>query len=109
MGPQALAQVLRPLAGMFDAKQYPDLLRGLESPDDAAVWRLDDERALVLIRPGGLIAVDNTLWNGNVADPGNQTEDTRAIREFNRQLHSDSRVDISLLPIGDGLTLALKR
>ena len=67
------------------------------------------ERALVLIRPGGLIAVDNTLWNGNVADPGNQTDDTRAIREFNRQLHSDSRVDISLLPIGDGLTLALKR
>lgn len=67
------------------------------------------ERALALVRPGGLIAVDNTLWNGNVVDPGNQTADTRAIREFNRQLHADSRVDISLLPIGDGLTLALKR
>ncbi len=48
MGPEALAQVLRPLAGMFDAKQYPDLLQGLETPDDAAVWRLDAERALVL-------------------------------------------------------------
>ena len=48
MGPEALAQVLRPLAGIFDPKQYPDLLRGLETPDDAAVWRLDDERALVL-------------------------------------------------------------
>jgi len=67
------------------------------------------ERALTLVRPGGLIAVDNTLWNGNVVDPGNQTADTLAIREFNRQLHTDSRVDISLLPIGDGLTLALKR
>ncbi len=67
------------------------------------------ERALALVRPGGLIAVDNTLWNGNVVDPGNQTADTRAIREFNRQLHADSRIDISLLPIGDGLTLALKR
>jgi caffeoyl-CoA O-methyltransferase len=58
------------------------------------------ERALALIRPGGLIAIDNTLWNGNVADE---------IRDINRHLHSDERVDISLLPIGDGLTLALKR
>ena len=48
MGPGALAQVLRPLAGMFDAQQYPELLRGLTDPDDAAVWRLDGERALVL-------------------------------------------------------------
>jgi len=48
MGPEALAQVLRPLVGMFDPKLYPDLLRGLDAPDDAAVWRLDDERAMVL-------------------------------------------------------------
>ena len=48
MGPEALAQVLRPLAGMFDPTCFPDLLRGLESPDDAAVWRLDATRALVL-------------------------------------------------------------
>jgi selenide,water dikinase len=47
MGPEALAQVLRPLAGMFDAARYPDLLRGLEEPDDAVVWRLDGERAIV--------------------------------------------------------------
>ena len=67
------------------------------------------ERALVLIRPGGLVAIDNTLWNGNVVDESNQTEDTRAIREFNRHIHADQRVDVSLLPIGDGLTLALKR
>jgi len=67
------------------------------------------ERALTLIRPGGLIAVDNTLWNGNVVDPDNQSDDTRAIREFNQFIHTDARVDVSMLPIGDGLTLALKR
>jgi predicted O-methyltransferase YrrM len=49
------------------------------------------------------------LWNGAVVDESNQTDDTRAIREFNRLVHADERVDISLLPVGDGLTLALKR
>ena len=67
------------------------------------------ERALALIRPGGLVAIDNTLWNGAVVDETNQTDDTRAIRELNEQVHADERVDICLLPIGDGLTLALKR
>lgn len=67
------------------------------------------ERALVLMRPGGLIAIDNTLWSGSVADDSNQTDDTQAIRNFNRHVHADERVDISMLPVGDGLTLALKR
>ncbi len=67
------------------------------------------ERCLQLMRPGGLIAVDNVLWGGDVIDPENQKEDTVAIREFNEQLKSDQRVDISLVPIGDGLTLARKR
>ena len=67
------------------------------------------ERALTLLRPGGLVAIDNTLWNGSVADESNQTSDTQAIRAFNQLVHADERVDISLLPIGDGLTLALKR
>src|SRR3954447_17052988 len=66
------------------------------------------ERALVLARTGGLIAIDNTLWGGQVADPASQSEDTQAIRRLNEKLRSDSRVQISLLPIGDGLTLALK-
>ena len=66
------------------------------------------ERALVLARKGGLIAVDNTLWGGQVVDTASQSEDTRAIRSLNEKLQSDSRVQISLLPIGDGLTLALK-
>lgn len=67
------------------------------------------ERLLVLLRPGGLIAVDNTLWGGSVADAADQDPDTRAIRAFNEKLHADERVDLSLVPIGDGLTLARKR
>lgn len=76
---------------------------------DKAGYKDYYERALVLIRPGGLIAIDNTLWSGSVADATNQTEDTQAIRDFNRHVHADERVDMSLLPVGDGLTLALKR
>ncbi len=67
------------------------------------------ERLLRLIRPGGLIAVDNTLWSGAVADPGDRDADTQAIREFNDRLLADQRIDLSLLPIGDGLTLARRR
>lgn len=67
------------------------------------------ERLLELLRPGGLIAVDNTLWDGDVADPGNREPDTVAIRTFNEHLRGDARVDLSLVPIGDGLTLARKR
>jgi caffeoyl-CoA O-methyltransferase len=66
------------------------------------------ERCLTLMRRGGLIAVDNTLWSGKVADPSNTESDTQAIRAFNDALHADTRVAVSLLPVGDGLTLALK-
>jgi caffeoyl-CoA O-methyltransferase len=67
------------------------------------------ERCLKLVRKGGLIAIDNTLWHGSVIDRRDQTADTRAIRAFNKKLRGDRRVDISLVPIGDGLTLAFKR
>jgi caffeoyl-CoA O-methyltransferase len=67
------------------------------------------ERALELLRPGGLITVDNTLWSGHVADPSVNDADTVAIRTFNEKLHTDDRIDLSLLPLGDGLTLARKR
>ncbi|MEO5677039.1 MAG: SAM-dependent methyltransferase, partial [Usitatibacter sp.] len=60
-------------------------------------------------RPGGLIAVDNTLWSGDVADPANTKPDTVALRAFNDALHVDDRVDLAMLPLGDGLTLARKR
>lgn len=67
------------------------------------------EACLDLVRPGGLIAVDNTLWDGAVADPAADDADTRAIRRFNDKVHADPRVELSLVPIGDGLTLALRR
>ncbi len=67
------------------------------------------ERCLELVRRGGLIAVDNTLWHGRVVDDGDQTPDTLAIRAFNDKLHEDQRIWLSLVPIGDGLTLALKK
>ena len=67
------------------------------------------ERLLALLRPGGLIAVDNTLWHGRVADRTAQDEDTRAIQAFNRALRNDDRIDLCLLPIADGVTLARKR
>lgn len=67
------------------------------------------ERVLSLLRAGGLLAVDNTLWDGAVADPGNTEASTTAIRAFNDLLHRDDRIDLSLVPIGDGLTLARKR
>jgi predicted O-methyltransferase YrrM len=67
------------------------------------------ERALVLVRPGGLIAIDNVLWGGAVADPRRDDPDTAALKALNRKLHGDERVDLSVLPLGDGLTLARKR
>ncbi|MGZ5034745.1 MAG: class I SAM-dependent methyltransferase [Usitatibacter sp.] len=75
---------------------------------DKANYREYYERCLTLLRKGGLVAADNTLWSGAVADPCAADVDTLAIREFNDTLHRDSRVAISMLPLGDGLTLALK-
>jgi len=66
------------------------------------------ERCLQLLRPGGLIAIDNTLWSGKVAAPSEDV-DTMALQALNEKLHKDERIDIALLPIGDGLTLARKR
>ena len=67
------------------------------------------EACLKLLRPGGLIAIDNTLWDGKVADPQVNDSNTIAIRELNKKLHADPRVSLSFLPFADGLTLALKR
>ncbi len=66
------------------------------------------ERCLILLRTGGLIAIDNTLWSGKVALPADDA-DTKALQALNIKLHGDDRIDLSMLPIGDGLTLALKR
>jgi predicted O-methyltransferase YrrM len=67
------------------------------------------ERCLELMRSGGVIAVDNVLWSGSVADPADTDADTEAIRAFNAELHRDERIDLSMVPIADGLTLAVKR
>ena len=67
------------------------------------------ELSLQLLRPGGLIAIDNVLWSGDVVNKRINDIDTESIRSLNKKLHMDSRVDISLNPIGDGLTLALKK
>jgi predicted O-methyltransferase YrrM len=66
------------------------------------------ERALMLLRGGGLIAIDNVLWSGSVADRSNREASTEAIRRINRKVAADRRVSISMVPIGDGLTLARK-
>ncbi|PIW29740.1 MAG: SAM-dependent methyltransferase [Rhodospirillales bacterium CG15_BIG_FIL_POST_REV_8_21_14_020_66_15] len=67
------------------------------------------ERCLTLVRPGGLIAVDNVLWDGRVLDPADETADTRAIRAFNSGLKDDDRVTLAMLSVADGVTLARKR
>lgn len=67
------------------------------------------ERLLTLLRPGGLVAIDNVLWGGAVADPAKVDENTNAIRALNRKIHADARVTCCMLPVGDGLTLARKQ
>jgi len=67
------------------------------------------EEIFLRLRPGGLIAIDNVLWGGKVADPSDQSESTCAIRALNDRVAGDPRVDAVILPIADGLTLARKR
>jgi predicted O-methyltransferase YrrM len=66
------------------------------------------EACLSLVRPGGLIAADNVLWEGSVIDAGDRSVDTEAIRDFNWKLYNDRRIALSMIPVGDGLTLACK-
>ncbi len=91
-------------------------LKKLKGPFDFAFIDADKanyqnyfERCLKLVRKGGVIAIDNTLWYARILDRRDQTLDTRAIRAFNKRLRRDQRVDIALVPIGDGVTLAVKR
>jgi predicted O-methyltransferase YrrM len=66
------------------------------------------EQAFQLVRTGGVIAIDNVLWSGRVAEPTIQDNRTQKIRNFNHKLYQDERITLSLVPIGDGLTLAMK-
>ena len=92
-------ETLRKLKGKFDF--------AFIDADKENYWNYY-ESCLRLVRRGGLIAIDNTLWYGRVLGPSDGSADTRAIRAFNRRLARDRRVAIALLPIGDGLSLALK-
>jgi caffeoyl-CoA O-methyltransferase len=76
--------------------------------DKSSYWTYYSE-LITRLRPGGVIAVDNVLWSGRVADPATGDEDTEALKEFNDRLVADERVDVVMLPMGDGVTLACKR
>ena len=67
------------------------------------------ERALALVRPGGVVALDNVLWGGAVADPADDDRQTLILRALNAKIRGDERVSSLLLPVGDGLTLARRR
>ena len=66
------------------------------------------EQCLELVRPGGLILIDNVLWDGRLMDDSDQDRATNAIRDLNTKIHGDGRVNMSLLPIGDGLSIVRK-
>jgi O-methyltransferase len=110
------------LAGKIDLKLAPavetlDLLAQTEAGRfDLAFIDADKgnylayyERVLKLLRPGGAVLIDNVLWSGAVADPDDNDSDTVAIRLLNEHVRGDKRVSLSLVPIGDGLTIARKR
>ncbi len=101
LGPalDTLAQLRREGGGLFDF--------AFIDADKEPIWSYF-EGALSLLRPCGLIGVDNTLWGGDVADPTADDPDTRAIDEFNRRITDDARVDSVQLTVGDGLTLLRK-
>lgn len=93
-----------------------ETLKSLKGPYDLAFLDADKvnydgylEAAYRLLRPGGLILIDNVLWSGAVADESVRDPDTEALRALNRKLQSDARFSISMLPLADGLTLARKR
>ena len=67
------------------------------------------ESCLQLLRPGGVVALDNALWGGSVVNASDQRESTRAIRDFNAARAKDERVSVSMVPIGDGVLLMCKR
>ena len=102
---QPATRTLEALLADGEAGHYDFAFIDADKPAYEAYYEL----LLQLLRPGGLIAVDNTLWSGKVANATECDANTSALRAFNDKLHRDERIDLSLLPIGDGLTLARKR
>jgi predicted O-methyltransferase YrrM len=102
-----LAPALESLDAMIAAKEAPFDLAFIDA--DKPNYDGYYERALKLVRAGGLIMLDNMLWSGAVADPANTDTSTEAIRAVNRKIHEDPRVDMALASVGDGVMLARKR
>lgn len=102
---QPALRTLEQLLAAGEAGRYDFAFIDADKPAYDAYYEL----LLQLLRPGGLIALDNTLWSGHVANPDDRDPNTVALRALNDKLHRDERIDLSLLPVGDGLTLARKR
>ncbi len=98
-----LAPALTSLEALADEGGAPFDLALLDA--DKESYAAYYERILGLLRPGGLLVVDNTLWGGAVADPAARDAETEALRAFNEKVHRDARVEAVLLPVGDGTTL----
>jgi predicted O-methyltransferase YrrM len=117
----AIAQKFWQEAGLEDRIELKlgpalDSLAEIEGPFDLAFIDADKpnyphyyEACLGLVRPGGVILIDNVLWDGKVADPEVQDADTLMFRELNDRLRADERVDLALIPIADGITVARVR
>jgi len=102
---QPAARTLEQLLAAGEAGRYDFAFVDADKPAYDTYYEL----LLKLLRPGGLMALDNTLWSGAVANPNEREPNTVALRALNDKLHRDERIDLALLPIGDGLTLARKR
>jgi predicted O-methyltransferase YrrM len=102
---QPAVRTLEQLLAAGEAGRYDFAFIDADKPAYDAYYEL----LLKLLRPGGLIALDNTLWSGHVVNPDDRDPNTVALRALNDKLHRDERIDLSLLPVGDGLTLARKR
>lgn len=102
-----IAPALQSLEAMTAAGELPFDLAFIDA--DKTNYGAYYERCLTLVRPGGLIMLDNMLWSGSVADPAITDESTNAIRALNEKIHADTRVDVALTAIGDGIMLARRR
>jgi predicted O-methyltransferase YrrM len=102
-----LGPAVETLDAMIAAKETPFDFAFIDA--DKPNYDAYYERCLKLVRTGGLIALDNMLWSGAVADPANNEESTVAIRALNAKIHADTRVDMALATIGDGVMMARKR
>ncbi|WP_439888045.1 O-methyltransferase [Pseudomonas sp. MBLB4123] len=105
---QRLAPALETLAAL-EAEGLAGSIDLIFIDADKANYPAYFEQALRLVRQGGLILFDNTLWSGRVLEQSPDSADTRAIQALNLALRDDARIDLSLLPLGDGLTLCRKR